>query len=283
MPFPNGNLVSLCSDFTVNVWNTNGHYLMNTLTDAVNDYVWILAALTNGNLASCYNSDIKIWNTDTGGLVYSLTGHSDKIKSLVVLKNGYLASGSADNTINIWDVNTGILKRTLRGHSYAVTTLLSLPNGYLASRDYQGHIRIWNAITGVLKQSITSQTIFSVGVLQNGYLYAWSYSQIKIWNSHNGASVKNLTIPDFSGGRPAELQNGYLALGCDDNTIKIYNIDTGDLISTLTGHAYYILMLTILQNGNLASLSYESVKIWKTEDFITTSTLISTVSETPGK
>ena len=51
--------------------------------------------------------------------------------------------------------------------------------------------------------------------------------------------------------------------GLADNTIKIWNPTTGALIQTLSGHLNEIRSLTVLQNGNLVSGSYDySIKIW---------------------
>jgi hypothetical protein len=76
--------------------------LVYTLTGH-SDYVYSLATLSNGNLASgSVDNTVKIWNPNTGSLVYTLTGHSDYVYSLATLSNGNLASGSVDNTVKIW-------------------------------------------------------------------------------------------------------------------------------------------------------------------------------------
>jgi len=59
------------------------------------------------------------------------------------------------------------------------------------------------------------------------------------------------------------LQNGYLASGSGDKTIKIWNTHTGSEIRTLTGHTSEIFSLAVLPNGFLASVSEDkTIKIW---------------------
>jgi WD40 repeat protein len=62
------------------------------------------------------------------------------------------------------------------------------------------------------------------------------------------------------------LQNGDLASGSSDYTIKIWNPIDGTLKRTLNGHTNVVYALTVLQNGDLASGSWDkTIKIWSTK------------------
>ena len=59
------------------------------------------------------------------------------------------------------------------------------------------------------------------------------------------------------------LQNGYLASGSGDQTIKIWNPNDGTLKQALTGHSADVKLLLVLPNGGLASASKDkTIKIW---------------------
>ena len=61
------------------------------------------------------------------------------------------------------------------------------------------------------------------------------------------------------------MNNGYLASGSYDNTIKIWDTNTGNEIRTLKAHTDYVRSLVVLNNGYLASGSYDNtIKIWDT-------------------
>ena len=61
----------------------------------------------------------------------------------------------------------------------------------------------------------------------------------------------------------AGLSNRQLASGSYDKSIKIWNIDTGECILTLTGHSQEIHSLQLLANNQLASGSSDmTIKIW---------------------
>lgn len=63
------------------------------------------------------------------------------------------------------------------------------------------------------------------------------------------------------------LINGYLASASSDHTIKIWNVDTEEVLQTLSGHSGWIYNLVVFKNGNLASSSADKTfKIWDTNN-----------------
>ena len=54
-----------------------------------------------------------------------------------------------------------------------------------------------------------------------------------------------------------------MASGSTDNSIKIWNVDSGECIRTLTGHLSGVDSLQILSNNKLASGAWDgSINIW---------------------
>ncbi|RMZ98100.1 serine threonine kinase, partial [Brachionus plicatilis] len=63
------------------------------------------------------------------------------------------------------------------------------------------------------------------------------------------------------------LQNGDLASGSEDRTIKIWNLENGSVKMTLKNHSSWVRTLAVLQNGDLVSGSEDStIKIWNLEN-----------------
>ena len=57
-----------------------------------------------------------------------------------------------------------------------------------------------------------------------------------------------------------------LASGSRDNSIKIWNVDSGECIRTLSGHSNIVTSLQLLSNNKLASGSRDnSIKIWNVD------------------
>ena len=78
---------------------------------------------------------------------------------------------------------------------------------------------------------------------------------IKTLEGHDG-TIRALTL----------LKNGYLASGCYDKTIKIWNYKENkerSLVDTLEEHEGIVLALNVLENGFLVSGSADgTIKIW---------------------
>ena len=91
----------------------------------------------------------------------------------------------------------------------------------------------------------------------------------KISNIRNGLTILKSTLNGHSYGvlSLCYLDNGLLASGSRDNSIKIWRISTGKLVTTLKGHSDYVSSLSYLDNGLLASGSSDySIKIWSLDN-----------------
>jgi WD40 repeat protein len=71
------------------------------------------------------------------------------------------------------------------------------------------------------------------------------------------------------------LNNGHLASGSADKTIKIWDILCGTVKRTLNGHTDIVYKLVLLANGDLVSGSHDNtIKIWNIEEGSVKRTLI---------
>ncbi len=166
-------------------------------------------------------------------LVKSFQAHSDwnainRIKQTPFNANSntnYVATCS-DN-VKIWNVSSSFnwtLITTYSQHYSSLYALEWLDNDTLASGSLDGTIKLWSPTTGQTKRTIhTNQKVLSLKLLNT---------------------------------------NIHLAAGLYGD-IKIYNIDDGNLVSSLKGHTSPVWDLVQISDNLLASSSRdETVRIW---------------------
>ncbi len=168
-------------------------------------------------------------------LLNSFQAHSDKIsriKQINQIKQSpfntkYVATCSTDKTVKIWNVSTSFnwtLITTYSQHSSYVNALEWLDSDTLASAGKT--IKLWSMTTGQTKRTIkTNQYVFSLKLLNN-YIH--------------------------------------LAAGLGNGVIKTYNINSGNLVSSLKGHTDAVLDLVQLRTDLLASSGSrdKTIRIW---------------------
>jgi WD40 repeat protein len=177
------------------------------------------------------NGQIQIYNQNS--LVNSFKAHSSDIyrikQSPFNTNTNYVATCSEDKTVKIWNVSSSFdwtLITTYSQHSSGVYDLEWLDNDTLASAGYSDEtIKLWSLTTGQTKRTIqTNQWVSSLKLL-------------------------NTKI--------------HLAAGLGNGNINIYNINDGNLVSSLIGHTNGVWDLVQISDDLLASSSWDhTVRIW---------------------
>ena len=192
-----------------------------------------------------------------------LAGHKKTVYSVAFSPDGTkLASGSSDNTIKLWDVKTGNEKGTLTGHGMKmrmdvlVGTVYSVefsPDGkMLASGSEDGTAKLWDVETGKV---INNLSWLEKKILQEKMIVErYKASHYSVAFSSDGKM---------------------LASGLADYTIKLWDVKTGNVINTLTGHTDRVTSVAFNPYGKmLASGSWDnSIKLWDVKTGTITRTL----------
>ncbi len=174
------------------------------------------------------NGQIKIYNSSS--LLNSFEAHSSIIYRIKQspFNTNYVATCSSDRTVKIWTVSSSFnlsLITTYSQHSSGVYALEWLDKDTVASAGYYDQtIKLWSITTGQTKRTIqTNQWVWSLTMLNT--------------NIHLAAGL----LPD----------------------INIYNINDGNLVSSLKGHISSVYDLVQISADLLASSSGDrTVRIW---------------------
>ncbi|MFX0125495.1 MAG: hypothetical protein ACFFAE_17875 [Candidatus Hodarchaeota archaeon] len=248
--------------------------------------IWSLDFSPDGSLLASGSDDntIKIWDMkDLGREVTTLVGHTGRIRSLDFSPDGsLLASGSNDRTLIIWDVVMGETRCKMTSHTHTVRCLAFSPDGsLLASGSFDSTIKIWNSTTWKEIYTIPAHSgwVTSISFSPDGKLLASGSvdSTIKLWNT---STWEQLSFSPLKGHKSEVLSvdispNGsMLASGSADthgedvNTIKLWDLTTGESFLTLSGHNSWAYCVSFSPKDEiLASGSPDkTVKLWNLTD-----------------
>jgi WD40 repeat protein/serine/threonine protein kinase len=194
------------------------------------------------------DATLRLWHAQTGELVSVLRGHAgdfpDGCSPVFTPDGSILASGSADGTVRIWDMRLVERNGILKGHESFVYDVAFSPDGeQAASAAWDGTVRLWNATTGRQTGLLKHETgiVSSVAYSGDGRLLAAGERGrgVTLWDvaSQKPAHASRFEAPRFGDSRVALNPAGtLLAAGCDEGTVRFWDVGTGQEVARLQGH-----------------------------------------------
>ncbi|KAJ1966829.1 Lissencephaly-1 [Dimargaris xerosporica] len=237
------------------------------------------------------DTTIKIWDYETGEFERTLKGHTKAVQDIDFdPKGNFLVSCSADLTIRIWDLSNDYkCIKTLFGHDHCVSCVRYLPSGdKLVSTSRDKTIRVWEASSGYVSVADDARLLVTGS----------NDHSVRVWDPSNGECKFDLRghdhvvecvqfapvaaysfIRQFLGittktkgslaqtnGTGSEGSSGHYAIsGSRDKTMKLWDITTGQLLHTYTGHDNWVREIIFHPSGKfmLSASDDKTVKIWE--------------------
>jgi serine/threonine protein kinase len=181
-----------------------------------------------------------LWKLCQGDNIHTFSGHSNVVRCVAFSPNGKtLASGGGDSFVKLWDVANRQFVATLSALSDRVTWLAFSNDGEtLATAADEGSIKLWNIKTHQLIFTLSEKQAARIAVSPVGTLLAIGYGHpvfgdtvggpMKLWDYVTHELLKTFPEP---GSRLAFSPDGkVLAARCDEDSIKLWNVATGQEI-----------------------------------------------------
>lgn len=231
-------------------------------------------------LVSGEREGIWLWDAATGQLKDIIRTPQDSVRALAFSKDGTLASVSWDDkTVKLWDMATRKEKETLRGFAGEVYFVAFSRDGKtLASGDHNW-VKLLDPATGQEKMRLQIPWMKNrvLAFSSDGRLVAKATGHainnalegewdIVLWDARTGQERKtrlkgySVYIRCLSFSEDSRI----LASGGNDQTIKLWDVETGKELATLKGHSSRVGALAFSRDGRtLASGSGDGViKMW---------------------
>jgi len=231
---------------------------------------------------------VKLWNAATGEETKALKGHKGAVLALAWAANGkWLVSGGADGELKLWDVDPASKTfasevDSVAGHAKEVTCLdWPVHSNRFASGSLDGTARVWKVEAGkfgkeetiITTESAVLCLVFNeqIDFLATGH----DDAKARLWNAQTGKAFNKQPVLAGHTGRVTAISMvlgiveshpaAWVLTGSADQSIKVWNVQTGINTNTLRGHAGPVTCMAMGRNTShtlVTGSTDRTIKLW---------------------
>ncbi|KAH6789896.1 transducin family protein / WD-40 repeat family protein [Perilla frutescens var. frutescens] len=278
-----GQLIASGSlDGVVKVWDTAKEELKCTLEGPSGGIEWVRWH-PKGHLvlAGAEDSSVWMWNADRAAYLNVFTGHGESVTCGDFTPDGKtICSGSDDATMRIWNPKTAEIIHVVRGHPYhtkGITCLtISSDSTLVLTGSSDGSVHVVNISTGKVVSSLSAHSdsvecaAFEARSRRDNWRVATGGMDKKlvIWDQHSSPRC----ICDHEEGVTCLLWlagSRYIATGCADGKVRIWDSLSGACAKVLSGHSDAIQSIAASSTGEfLVSASIDgTARVFEIAEF----------------
>jgi hypothetical protein len=187
------------------------------------------------------DGSLRVWNLESGKQIGDDWRDGDsEVRTIALSPDGkkVVSGGSVDGAVKLWDIDTGKVITKWMGHTKPVWSVCWSRDGRrVVSGSYDGTAREWDVENG--------ETILG---------------PIETWHEHVEAVVYSPDMTMF-----ATAGSNWLSIPDPDSAIKIWNLQTGELVTTLKGHTNWVYCLAWTQLALISGSVDSSIRKWDTK------------------
>ncbi|CAH9083643.1 unnamed protein product [Cuscuta epithymum] len=187
-----------------------------------------------------------------------ITAHEGGCASIMFEYNAsQLISGGQDQTIKMWDTNTGSLSKTLHGGLGSVLDLsITHDNRSIIAASSSNNLYVWDVGTGRIRHTLTGHKdkvcAVDVGKCSSRHVASAAYDRtIKIWDLMKGYCVNTIIFYSNCNSLCFSLDGQTICSGHVDGNLRLWDFQTGKLLSEVAAHSQAVTSVSLSRNGNM--------------------------------
>jgi len=251
-------VVTVSSDHTAKIWNTNGQ-LLHTLRGHT-DVVLSVAIHGDKVVTGSQDHTAKVWNIQNGKLLYTLAHElNDSSIDAVAINDENVVTGDGYGTVNIWNVHNG--ESLLSVDTDDAVTSVAISGDILLTGLNNGTVDVWNIHEPSLHVfKAHNAAAWSLAISGNLVVTGSGDGTAKVWDIDGQLqhTLAGHTASVFS----VSISNDKVVTGSYDRTAKIWDLTTGQLRRTLKGHTSCTRFSVAIKDDKVITGSYDKVLIW---------------------
>lgn len=175
--------------------------------------------------------------------------------------SGQLITGGQDRSIKMWDTNTGSLSRTLYGCLGSVLDLtMTHDNKSVIAASSSNNLYVWDVNSGRVRHTLTGHAdkvcAVDVSKISNRHVVSAAYDRtIKVWDLQKGYCNNTIIFHSNCNALCFSMDGQTICSGHVDGNLRLWNIQTGKLLSEVAAHSQAITSISVSRNGNVVLTS----------------------------